>query len=126
MGSFGSRGRFVHASSHGELRVKGAIRSCVLTWGASGQGGDSFMRPPAHLVGSVSTFRSLSASVDILPLALGSENGERETRVKDAKHRRSRRARSGRPHMGSFGSRGLFVHASSSSLGWFGFDFSVF
>ena len=28
--------------------------------------------------------------------------------------------------MGSFGSRGRFVHASFSSLGWFGFDFSVF
>src|SRR5208283_2789773 len=39
----------------------------------------------------------LSASVDISPLALGSENGERETRVRDAKHWRSRRARSARP-----------------------------
>jgi len=29
--------------------------------------------------------------------AVGSENGERETRVKDAKHWRSRRARSARP-----------------------------
>jgi hypothetical protein len=66
MGSFGSRGRFVHASSSS------------LNWFGS-------------------TFRSLSASVDISPLALGSENGERETRVKDAKHRRSRRARSARP-----------------------------
>ncbi len=28
----------------------------ILTWGASGQGGDSFMRPPAHLVGSVRLF----------------------------------------------------------------------
>ena len=52
----------------GELRVKGAIRSASsssLGWFGS-------------------TFRSLSASVDISPLALGSENGERETRVKDA------------------------------------------
>jgi hypothetical protein len=53
----------------------------ILTWGASGQGGDSFMRPPARLVGSVSTIRSLSASVDISPFALGSENGERETKL---------------------------------------------
>ena len=41
------------------------VDAIVFTWGASGQGGDLFMRPPAHLVGSVSTFRSLSASVDI-------------------------------------------------------------
>jgi hypothetical protein len=66
---------------HG-LEPVAAFDPVVLTWGASGQGGDSFMRPHAHLVGSVSTFRSLSASVDISPLALGSENGERETRVK--------------------------------------------
>jgi len=37
-----------------------------------------------------------------------------------------RRRRRDSPHMGSFGSRGRFVHASSSSLGWFGFDYSVF
>src|SRR5271166_3379902 len=30
--------------------------SYPLTWGASGQGGDSFMHPPAHLVGSVRLF----------------------------------------------------------------------
>jgi hypothetical protein len=69
----------VGLQTHG---LYGAVVAIVLTWGASGQGGDSFMRPHAHLVGSVSTFRSLSASVDISPLALGSENGERETRVK--------------------------------------------
>ena len=33
--------------------VLGAV---VLTWGASGQGGDLFMRPPAHLIGSVRLF----------------------------------------------------------------------
>ena len=86
----------VGVERHG-LEPVAAFDAVVLTWGASGQGGDLFTRPPAHLVGSVSTFRSLSASVDISPLALGSENGERETRVKDAKHRRSRRARSARP-----------------------------
>jgi len=74
-----------------------AFDPVVLTWGASGQGAIRSCVLPAHLVGSVSTFRSLSASVDISPLALGSENGEHETRVKDAKHRRSRRARSARP-----------------------------
>src|SRR5208282_3470619 len=74
-----------------------ATATIVLTWGASGQGAIRSCVLPAHLVGSVSTFRSLSASVDISPLALGSENGEHETRVKDAKHRRSRRARSARP-----------------------------
>ena len=58
---------------------------------------DSFMRAPAHLVSWVSIFRSVSVSVDISPLALGSENDGRATRVKDAKHRRSRRARSARP-----------------------------
>ena len=31
-------------------------RRIVLTWGASGQGGDSFTRPPAHLIGSVRLF----------------------------------------------------------------------
>jgi hypothetical protein len=71
----------VSRERHG-LEPVAACNPIVLTWGASGQGGDSFMRPHAHLVGSVSTFRSLSASVDISPLALGSENGERETRVK--------------------------------------------
>src|SRR5271165_7022641 len=52
-------------------RLLAAAVPVILTWGASGQGGDSFMRP----------------------------------------------------HMGSFGSRGRFVHASSSSLGWFGSTF---
>ena len=65
MESFGSSGRFVHASSSS------------LGWFGS-------------------TLRSLSASVDISPLALGGENGERETRVKDANWR-SQRARSPRP-----------------------------
>ena len=37
------------------------------------------------------------ARVDLLPFAVGSENGERETGVRDAEHRRSRRARSACP-----------------------------
>src|SRR5271157_3493202 len=37
------------------------------------------------------------ARVDILPFAVGGENGERETGVRDAEHRRSRRARSACP-----------------------------
>ena len=40
---------------HG-LEPIAAFDPVVLTWGASGQGGDSFMRPPAHLVGSVRLF----------------------------------------------------------------------
>jgi hypothetical protein len=35
----------------------GAV-AIILTWGVPGQGGDSFMRAPAHLVSSVSIFRS--------------------------------------------------------------------
>ena len=33
-------------------------KAIVLTWGVPGQGGDSFMRAPAHLVSSVLIFRS--------------------------------------------------------------------
>src|SRR5208282_1187518 len=44
-----------------------AFDPVVLTWGASGQGAIRSCVLPAHLVGSVSTFRSLSASVDISP-----------------------------------------------------------
>ena len=75
---------FVYWQRHGLDRCAAgrlATGAIILTWGASGQGGDSFMRPPARLVGSVSTIRSLSASVDISPFALGSENGERETKL---------------------------------------------
>jgi len=63
-GSFGSRARFVHASSS-----------------SLGWFGFDF-----------SVFVSVGRY-----FAVGSENGERETRVKDAKHWRSRRARSARP-----------------------------
>ena len=40
---------------HG-LEPVAAFGPIVLTWGASGQGGDSFMRPPARLFGSVRLF----------------------------------------------------------------------
>ena len=40
---------------HG-LEPVAAFDPIVLTWGASGQGGDSFTRPPAHLIGSVRLF----------------------------------------------------------------------
>ena len=40
------------------------------------------MRPPAHLVGSVSTFRSLSASVDISPLAAKMASARRGSRMR--------------------------------------------
>ena len=67
----------------------------VLTWGVSGQGRVSFC--VLQLI-SLDWFGfGLSASVDISSSALGSENRERSAGVKDAKHRRSRRARSGRP-----------------------------
>jgi hypothetical protein len=42
-------------------------------------------------------FQSVSGPVDMLPFAVGGENGERETGVKDAEHWRSRRARSACP-----------------------------
>ena len=40
---------------HG-LEAVAAVDPIVLTWGASGQGGGSFMRPPVHLIGSVRLF----------------------------------------------------------------------
>jgi hypothetical protein len=63
-----------HLASHGRVRVKRE-----LCWQRS---------TPSPTARS----RSEPALVDASP-CLGSENGERETRVKDAKHRRSRRAR---------------------------------
>src|SRR5271157_2368028 len=63
-----------HLASHGQIRVKGK-----LWWQRS---------TPSPSARS----RSGPAPVDASPLCLGSENGEREAKVKDAKHRRSRRA----------------------------------
>jgi len=63
-----------HLASHGQIRVKRKL------WGQR-----SIPSPSARS-------RSEPAPVDASPLCLGSETGEREARVNDAKNRRSRRA----------------------------------
>ena len=59
---------------HG-LEPVAAVVAIVLTWGASGQGGDTFMRPSSS---PASSSPAWSASVDFWPLALGSENRRQE------------------------------------------------